>query len=138
MPCPYLFYGQGHVMANLRKIGAEGEDAAAQFLLGQGYSILERNFATKFGEIDLIAREKNILVFVEVKFRRTSEFGSPQEAVTRAKTLQIGRAALDYLVKKRLSGVESRFDVVAVQTVEDNKFAFELFRDAFVPPLRLP
>ena len=125
-------------MANLRKIGAEGEDAAARFLQGQGYSILERNFSTKFGEIDLIAREKNTLVFIEVKFRRNPDFGSPQEAVTRAKTLQIGRAALGYLVKKRLNGVLCRFDVVAVRAEGDEQFTFELFRDAFVPPLRLP
>jgi putative endonuclease len=126
-------------MANLRKIGAEGEEAAAQFLKGQGYSILERNFSTRFGEIDVIARDKNTLVFVEVKFRRNPEFGSPQEAVTRAKILQIGRAALDYLVKKRLGNVSCRFDVVAVQPSQgDENFVFELFRDAFVPPLRLP
>ena len=125
-------------MTNLRTIGAEGEDAAARFLQKQGYSIIERNFATKYGEIDLIARERNVLVFVEVKLRRSPEFGRPEEAVTRAKSLQIGRAALDYLTKKRLSGVPCRFDVVAVQPAEDDEFLVEVFRDAFVPRLRLP
>jgi putative endonuclease len=125
-------------MANLRSLGLEGEQAAADYLQKQGCSILERNFSTKHGEVDLIAREKNTLVFVEVKLRRTSQFGSPQEAVTRSKIIQIGRAALDYIVKKRLGSVSCRFDVIALQPAQDGKFAIEHFRDAFVPPLRLP
>ncbi len=125
-------------MTNLRSIGDEGEAAAARFLQEQGYTILERNFSTRHGEIDLVAREGNVLVFAEVKLRSTDRFGSPQEAVTRAKALQIGRAALDFMMKKRLTGVECRFDVVAVQPGDDGRLKCELFRDAFVPPLRIP
>ena len=125
-------------MANLRELGIEGEQAAAQFLRGQGYTILDRNFSTRHGEIDLIACDRDTLVFVEVKMRRTADFGSPEEAVNRKKVLQVGRCALDYIVRKRLSGIPCRFDVVAVHAKEDGQMAFELFREAFVPPLRLP
>jgi putative endonuclease len=125
-------------VTDLRKLGAEGEDAAARFLQEQGYSILDRNFSTKHGEIDLIARDGNTLVFVEVKLRRSAEFGRPEEAVTRSKVLQIGRAALDFIAKKRLSEVHCRFDVIAVRPSEGGGFAMELFRNAFVPPLRIP
>lgn len=123
-------------MTNLRELGAEGEEAAVQFLKKQGYVILERNFSTKFGEIDLIAREKNTLVFVEVKMRRRIDFGSPQEAITRAKMLQLGQTALSYLRQKHLPQINCRFDMVAVQPRPDGGFTIELFRDAFVPPLR--
>ena len=103
-------------MANLRKIGAEGEAAAARFLEGQGYSILERNFSTKFGEIDLIAREKNTLVFVEVKTRSSEEFGRPFDAVDQKKRRLIIRGAMKWLHLLGMPDITFRFDVVEVLT----------------------
>ena len=85
---------------NKRKTGQEQEVKAACFLKTQGYQILERNYRCKKGEIDLIAREGQYLVFVEVKYRSTNESGLPEEAVDLRKQRQISRVAAWYLTEK--------------------------------------
>lgn len=87
---------------NKRKTGQEQEVKAACFLKTQGYQILERNYRCKKGEIDLIAREGQYLVFVEVKYRSTNESGLPEEAVDLRKQRQISRVAAWYLTEKGL------------------------------------
>ena len=88
---------------------------AACFLKTQGYQILERNYRCKKGEIDLIAREGQYLVFVEVKYRSTNESGLPEEAVDLRKQRQISRVAAWYLTEKGLDiYTPCRFDVVAI------------------------
>src|SRR5256885_3380211 len=78
-------------------LGEEGERAAARFLEARGYRILERNYRTRRGEIDLIAEDGRILVFVEVKVRLDDRFGGPAAAITRAKQARIARLAQQYL-----------------------------------------
>lgn len=113
-----------------RLVGNEGEDLAAAALKKQGYKILERNYRTPLGEIDLIARHQGFLVFLEVKTRRSVRFGAPQEAVSPAKQARLKRLA-DYYVKvKRLGEVPVRFDVVAV-TMSEAGPQVEIIRDAF-------
>lgn len=95
-------------------VGARGEKAAAQFLRRHGYKILLRNFRRGKAEVDIVARHKDWLVFVEVKTRETEEFGAPSEAVDRDKQRNLSKAALDYL---RLLGnprIHWRFDIVEV------------------------
>lgn len=95
-------------------LGARGEKAAAKHLRRQGYKILLKNFRSGKAEVDIVARHKDWLVFVEVKTRETEEFGAPSEAVDREKQRNLSKAALDYL---RLLGnprVHFRFDVVEV------------------------
>ena len=95
-------------------LGRMGEDAAAQYLRRIGMTILQRNFHTPVGEIDLVARQRRTLVFVEVKTRRSSAFGAPAEAVGRRKQLQIIRAAKWYLNDNPGTGLQPRFDVISV------------------------
>jgi putative endonuclease len=97
-----------------RQLGDHGEDLAAAALKQQGYKILERNYVTPLGEIDLIARQGKTLVVVEVKTRRSASFGAPQDAVHPGKQGRLRRLAECYLKAKRLTGTPVRFDVVAV------------------------
>ena len=112
---------------NKREIGSGYEEMAAAYLVEQGYTILERNFRDRFGEIDIIAAEGSTLVFVEVKYRRGGECGDPAEAVTAEKQRRIRRTAQYYLYKKGDGGEHfCRFDVVAILGDE-----IRLIRDAF-------
>jgi putative endonuclease len=113
-----------------RSCGKEAEEAAAGFLESQGYRIILRNYKTRFAEIDIIAREKGVLCFVEVKSRSSQRFGLAQEAVTPAKQAKISRAALSFLKENNLMEGRSRFDVVAM-SFSGGKEVFQLIRDAF-------
>ncbi len=95
-------------------LGKRGEDIAARFLLEKGLALIARNFRDKFGEIDIIAKDRETLVFVEVKTRRSDHFGRPEEAVTPAKQQQIIRVASYYLVQHKLLDAPVRFDVIAI------------------------
>lgn len=95
-------------------LGSGGERAAADFLRARGYLILERNFRGRGGEIDLIALDGGVLVFVEVKVRRTLSRGAPIEAVTAAKQARVRTAAQQYLTFSGRVFERIRFDVIAV------------------------
>ncbi|ADH85864.1 YraN family protein [Desulfurivibrio alkaliphilus] len=95
-------------------LGRRGEELAASYLEKAGYRIVARNYRTRAAELDIIARRRDELVFVEVKSRNSTAFGSPLEAITAAKQRKIALAAQEYLVRERLSDQASRFDVVAV------------------------
>lgn len=99
-------------------LGRWGEDAAVSFLQAQGIKIVERNFRTPVGEIDLVCKSGKILLFVEVKTRRGRSFGLPQEAVGVRKQRQIIRAAQWYLSAGKGRGLQPRFDVVAIELGE--------------------
>ena len=101
-------------------LGKSGEDLAAKALQKKGLKIIIRNFRNKFGEIDIIARDRESLVFVEVKTRCSDRFGLPEEAVTAAKQKQIIRVASSYLSQHKLLNVPVRFDVVAI-TIKGGK-----------------
>ena len=101
-------------------LGRRGEALAAAYLEKAGYRILARNYRTKGAELDIIARRREELVFVEVKSRNNAAFGSPFEAVTAAKQRKIAQAAQEYLVREKLAGQAARFDVVAVSFVGGN------------------
>lgn len=95
-------------------LGAYGEDVAADYLREQGYTLLERNFRCPLGEIDIIAKKHHDLIFVEVKTRRSSLFGLPQDAVGVHKQRQLIRSAQWYLNKPGVSRHHPRFDVIAI------------------------
>ncbi len=111
--------------------GRAGEDVAAAFLLARGYRIIVRNYRRRFGEIDIIAEDGAVLVFVEVKSRKTSSFGSPFEAVDRRKQRQISRVALDYITRHKEENRPARFDVVAVELKEGIPPRVDMIKDAF-------
>ncbi len=117
-------------MSLLKKLlGREGEELAARFLTKQGYRILERNYRTRSGEIDLIALHDGAVVFVEVKTRTSDAFGAPELAVTSRKQQRMIKAALAYIKYKKLHQVPCRFDVVAITTAAEQEV--ELIRNAF-------
>jgi len=100
---------------NKRELGSKKELLAAEYLAGRGYQVLEHNFFCREGEIDLIAKEGAYLVFIEVKYRKDSAFGFPEEAVTPKKQRAIAKAARYYLLKHGYpETVSCRFDVVAM------------------------
>ncbi len=113
-----------------RKIGSDGEEVAVKYLRQNGYEILEQNFYYQHGEIDIVAKEKDILVFVEVKSRRSTKFGEPEESVTPKKQELLRRTAEGYVLEKNLHNIECRFDVVSV-VLKDGKAVCKLLRDCF-------
>ncbi|MCL1972287.1 MAG: YraN family protein [Endomicrobia bacterium] len=112
-------------MVDTRKIGFDKEKEAVKFLKRSGYKIIETNFTTVFGEIDIIAKHKDDLVFVEVKYRNTLSGGTPQEAVTKTKQQKIIKSAILYLKQKNLKS-NLRFDIVAITGDR-----FEIIESAF-------
>jgi putative endonuclease len=113
-----------------KELGKKGEVLAAQYLKRQGYDIKEQNWRSSLGEIDLIARDKETIVFVEVKTRKSAHYGSGEMAVDKHKQEQIAKVALSYLLKRGLKDVDCRFDVVSVM-LSENKNKIELIKDAF-------
>ncbi len=113
--------------------GQAGEEAAARFLRGSGYKILERNFSTPLGEIDIVALDGKVVCFVEVRTRTSDAHGSALEALTAAKQRQITKAALAYLKARRLEDVDVRFDFAAVTKPQHGQAQVTLIRDAFWP-----
>ena len=95
-------------------LGNRGERLAARYLRRQGLRILERQYSTRSGEIDLIALDGDCLVFVEVKTRRSNQAGDPVEAITIGKQKQLTRLALTYLKRHNRLEQRARFDVVAI------------------------
>jgi putative endonuclease len=110
-------------------LGREGEDRAARHLAKEGYRILERNFSAAGGEIDLIALDRDTVVFVEVKTRSSDAFGAPELAVTPQKQHRMIKAALVYIKKKKIHQVPCRFDVVAISRATDREIT--VIRNAF-------
>jgi putative endonuclease len=113
-----------------KELGKKGEEKALRFLKKRGYRIIEQNYVCKMGEMDIIAKEKDTLVFVEVKTRTSMAFGPPQLAVTKFKQRQLSKVALNFLKEKRLEDVKARFDVVAILLAPEGE-DIELIRDAF-------
>ena len=111
-------------------VGQEGEELAVRYLKRLGYRIICRNYRSPLGEIDIIARHGEVLVFVEVKSRSSQTFGSPGMAVTLAKQRKLSQVAWHYLQKHNLTEVSARFDVV---TISGRKGAplFEVIENAF-------
>ncbi|HEX9800940.1 MAG TPA: YraN family protein [Thermoanaerobaculia bacterium] len=117
-------------MPHTRARGAVGEEAAEAYLVAQGYRVVERNVASKLGEIDLVALDGETLVFVEVKARASAEFGAAIEAVGPRKRRRLARAAAMFLAKNR-SQRPCRFDVLGLDRGADGAWTFTLVRDAF-------
>jgi len=113
-----------------KELGKKGEEIAIRFLKKNGYKIIERNYVCKVGEMDIIAREKDTLVFIEVKTRTSTAFGPPQLAVNSTKQMQLSKVALYFLKEKCLEDIKARFDVVAI-VVRPKEEEIELIKNAF-------
>ncbi len=117
-----------------RDLGARGEREAERALKRAGYKIVERNFTSRFGEIDLIAMDGDILVFIEVKTRTTTAYGTGGEAIDKRKQGRIVKSSMEYIAQK-WQGPEplARYDVVSVMVSEETggELICEIIKDAF-------
>ena len=118
-------------MLNKRQqFGKESESLAVRYLKKNGYKILEQNYRTRLGEIDIIAKKKKTIVFVEVKSRKSIRYGNPKWAVTPQKQRKISMVALQYLKSIRQTDARARFDVVAIISNRDEP-QIEIVKNAF-------
>jgi putative endonuclease len=121
-----------HVSVTLARqhLGELGETLACAELESQGYAILARRWRGRHGEIDIVAEDGDTLVFVEVRMKASAEFGTAAESVTRGKQRRVARMALEYLLVNRIHDRPCRFDVVAIDVI-DNVPRISLIRAAF-------
>ncbi len=113
------------------ELGKWGERAACQFLRRRGYRIIKRGYRCALGEIDIIAQDEGTIAFIEVKTRRSNDYGPPQASVTKGKQHQIGKVASLYLKRNALEA-PCRFDVVSILVDPEKKVTkVELIKDAF-------
>lgn len=113
-----------------QQFGKKSESMAVKHLKKHGYRILEQNYRNGLGEIDIIAKENDTIVFVEVKARRTDHFGNPKYGVTPKKQQKISMVALSYLKNNCPKAEKARFDVVAISTTKDIP-QIEIVKNAF-------
>ena len=111
-----------------QQYGRKSEDMAAAYLKNQGFVILQRNYRTRLGEIDIIARDGQTIVFVEVKARKTDNTGSVKSSITQNKKIKITRLAQCYLKQSRTYDAKVRFDVVVIKGDGES---IELIKNAF-------
>lgn len=123
------FRGQPHRRAK----GKVGEEAAQRWLASRGYVIMERNVSQRGGEIDVVARDGEVLCFIEVKARSGDLYGAAVTAVPVAKQRRLARAAAAYLQRRGWSG-PCRFDVLGLDLEADGGWRFSLVKDAFSLP----
>lgn len=97
-----------------RRFGNHGEDLAAVFLMSKGYRLLARNWSCRLGEIDLIAEKKGVVHFVEVKTRKTLQYGNPEEAITATKLRHLCRAVQAYISSSKRPPQNYQIDALAI------------------------
>jgi putative endonuclease len=113
--------------SNKQKKGSQYEQLALNYLLQQKLKQIEQNYFCKWGEIDLIMQDKDFIVFVEVKYRKKTQYGHPLETITRSKQLKIKKTALLYLQKKNINNAFCRFDAISI----DNNNEITWIKSAF-------
>jgi len=118
-------------MSRARALGTSGEEAAAAYLRKKKYRVISRGFRFHRGEIDIIAYDGDILVFVEVKTRRSAAFGPPEESVTPLKQRQIRKLAEVYLMLNNLGDTACRFDILSLISDDRQGYRIHHIRDAF-------
>ena len=112
-------------------VGKSGEELAQKFLKKKKYRIINRGYRLFRGEIDIIAYDEDTLVFIEVKTRRGSKFGQPEEAVTLSKQKQIQKIAQGFLIFNQLENIKCRFDVIALNLDDNQVYTIKHFINAF-------
>jgi len=113
------------------ELGSRGEDAAAAYAERIGMTVIERNWRSGRGEIDIIALDGDALVFIEVKTRRSRRAGTPEEAVSQAKQLRLSRLASTYLTTSGIEPRTVRFDVIAIDVLAEDRALLRHHRSAF-------
>jgi putative endonuclease len=118
-------------MNHNKQLGSQGETLVCDYLRRHGYEILETNYASRYGEIDIIAREEGDICFIEVKTRSDDSLGDPLEAITPAKRRKIERMAQWYLTEQNWEDVNARFDAVSVLGNSIGVCEIEIIKNAF-------
>jgi putative endonuclease len=113
------------------EIGRDGEDLAAAYLESKGWIILDRNYSFMRSEVDIVAYDQKVIVFVEVKFRKNADFGFPEERVDRTKISHLYKAADAWLYERKMEGSPTRFDVVSILQQGTDAPDITHFEDAF-------
>ncbi|RNC84369.1 MAG: YraN family protein [Balneola sp.] len=114
-----------------RHIGNKAEDLACEFLLTKGWEILDRNYYSGHSEVDIIAKDDSFIVFLEVKMRSSTKFGSPLEHVTEAKVAHVFKAAETWVIENNAHDSPLRFDVISILKEENLPPLIEHIPDAF-------
>ena len=117
-------------MNELQIFGRKGENIAALFLQKHGYKIVERNFKCKQGEIDIIAKQKNQYIFIEVKTRKSLKYGMPSESVNKTKQNHIKKVAQYYICTNKISNFIIRFDIIEIY-LKNGKYQINHLKQAF-------
>jgi len=115
-----------------KRVGNKGESIAEDYLKRKGYEIIHRNYRCRLGEIDIIAKDDDTIVFIEVRTKQNRNYGTPQDSVTPMKMDKISKTALSFIQGKNLTGFSYRFDFIAV-TYSQGKPNIEHIENAFVP-----
>jgi putative endonuclease len=115
---------------NVKNLGKVGEDMACGYLESQGYQIIKRNFRSRLGELDIIAKEDDTLVFIEVKAKSNTDFGLPQEMVGYKKQQKLIKVAYSYLKEEKLDDISWRIDVVAIIKDKSGGKSIKLIKNA--------
>jgi putative endonuclease len=113
------------------ELGKSGEDVAIEYLKRKKYKIVDKGFRFLRGEIDIIAYDRETLVFIEVKTRKSIKYSQPEESVTPAKRKQLRRVAQGYLLRNHIQDVECRFDVLSLTFDELEGYTVKHITDAF-------
>jgi len=116
---------------NYKSFGSEGENLAEKFLKSKGYQIIKRNFRFGRGEIDIIAKDGDCLVFVEVKTRKSLEFGEPEYAITKSKVRQLKKLAEAYFYVNKIEEQYCRFDVICIIRDVQGNYSIKHLENAF-------
>ena len=116
-------------MANHNQLGKKGEQLAVDFLIENGYDIVERNYRFNKAEVDIIAQKEDVLAIIEVKTRSTKDFGNPQDFVKPKQIKNLVKAVDEYVTVNNLE-VDVRFDIIAI-VKEEKQFNIEHLEDAF-------
>lgn len=121
-------------MAESHQTGKKGEEIAVSYLTENGYDVMHTNWQSNHQEVDIISRQNDLLVFVEVKARRSEAYGSPEVFVTRTKQKMLIKAANHYLAKHHCD-MEVRFDIISI-VFKGTAFTLNHIRDAFQPTIK--
>lgn len=116
---------------NTSETGKHGEELAAAYLESKGYTVLDRNYFFQRAEVDIVARGEEGIVFAEVKYRSGTDFGRPEESVSRSKIRNIYKAAEAWIHERKMDGVPVRFDVVAIVQAEGEAPDIRHYKNAF-------
>lgn len=114
-----------------KKLGEWGEERAVRFLMDSGYKILDRNVRTRFGEVDILAEDRGVIIFIEVKARSSDRFGRGEESVSMYKQRRIVKSAFQIMKKRNLVNKSFRFDVLSIHSENGKRWRMELIKNAF-------